>query len=559
MLEALHIKNYVIIDELMLDFQAGMTVISGETGAGKSIIMDALELAVGARAEAHVIKHGQTRCEITASFDVSKNPAAQKWLFENDFETTSFECIFRRTLTSDGRSRSTINGQMVTIQKTRELAQYLLDIHGQHEHQSLLKSDTHRIQLDEYANHVQQAEDVAKQYKIWQALHMEIENLSSTVSITEEAHKTLLTYQLEELNAAELEEGEATKLNQEHVQLSQVDTWLKNAQGISEILGSDQEMSLRSLLQAALNLLPHAKELPPAWQNLHTILENAAIQCKEAEDETKHILATMEPDPERLQQVEKRLQLLHALSRKHHTTIEDLPQWREKLLTELEVLEKGQEKKLALEKQLMDAEKNYHKIAKILSENRHQQAIKLGEAVTQFIHQLGLVHGKLDVHIESQPQVRSYGYDKVEYYIVMNPSQPPRPLTKVASGGELSRISLAIEVVTTQENYDLTRLFDEVDVGIGGQTAAVVGKLLRTLGEKSQVLCITHQPQTAAQGHQHLFVEKKVIKYENQEVAHFEIRELDHQAKVKEIARMLGGLEMTSNTLAHAQDLLQMT
>ncbi len=558
MLTALHVKNYVIIDELMLDFQPGMTVISGETGAGKSIIMDALELAVGARAELHAIKQGESRCEISAVFDISKNFLAKNWLSEHDVlaekPEEEKECVFRRVISADGRSRSTINGTVFPVQKTRELAQYLLDVHGQHEHQALFKLETHRHQLDEYAGHVLQCTQVLKQYKACQELYLERDQLSSQLSEAQTAHRTLLQYQLEELEQAEIFEGEIEQLNQEHQRLSSIDVWLQQAQGIQELLASENEASVQSLLHSAEQLLPRA--FSESWKNLREILENMVTQCQEAQTELRTFLASMELDPERLQQVEKRLQQLHALARKHHTTMEDLPQLQQRLLSELEMLEQGQERKAALEKQIIEAEKKYHEYALKLSESRQKNAMHLGEAITQQLRHLGLPHAVLEVRLESLPHIRPYGYDKVEYYITTNPSHPTRPLVKVASGGELSRISLAIEVVTTQENQDLTRLFDEVDVGIGGQTAAVVGKLLRTLGEKSQVLCITHQPQTAAQGHQHLVVEKKVLLQGNQPITRFEVHELTSSARVHEIARMLGGLEMTQNTLAHAADLL---
>lgn len=552
MLTTLHVKNFVIIDELMLDFQSGMTVISGETGAGKSIIMDALELAVGARAEIHVIKQGQTRCEVSASFDVSRNALAKEWLVEQ--ELLAEECIFRRIITSDGRSRSTINGQIFPLQKTRELAEYLLDVHGQHEHQSLLKPETHRLQLDEYAEHLDKCEQVLKQYKICQALRAEWEKHASNLSEAQAAHRALLQYQLDELKLAELCEGEAEQLHQEHKQLSSVDIWLQQAQEMQNLFVSDDETSLQKLLQSAYHFLP--KDSPEAWRNLRVIVENMTMQCQEAEGEIKYLLASIESDPEKLQQVETRIQQLHALARKHHTTMEELPRLKQRLLFELEELEQSHEKKALLEKQCIEAEEQYHHYATSLSESRQKSAGQLGEAIAQWLKQLGLPHAVLEVRIESLPQVRSHGYDKVEYYIATNPSQPARPLIKIASGGELSRISLAIEVVTTQKNQDLTRLFDEVDVGIGGQTAAVVGQLLRGLGEKSQILCITHQPQTAAQGNQHLYVEKKILQHNNQPIAHFEIRELTQTDRVNEIARMLGGLEMTANTLAHAADLL---
>lgn len=560
MLLSLHIKNYVIIDELILDFQSGMTVISGETGAGKSIMIDALSLVMGARAETHVIKHGQTRCEITAVFDVSQNSAAKNWLCEQDLlhDDNAQECIFRRVVTQDGRSRSTLNGQMFPVQKTRELGLYLVDIHGQHEHQLLLKSETHRIQLDDYAHHADLVNHVVAHYKAWQALRAEIDQISVTHLEAQTARKTLISYQLEELQQADIAADEAEKLHQEYTLLSQADACLNHAQGIAAILSEDEGVSLKTLLQSALNLLPSSALLAtsPAWHNVQTLLHNAQIQCEEAETEIKHLLHTIEPNPERLQQIDQRMQQLHALARKHHTTMDALPTLQQALSDELALLETQDERKSILLAQLADIEQQYHIYAQQLSHSRQQYAVQLGDAITAFIHTLGMPHGRLNVQIDSQPSMHIYGYDKVEYYIMTNPSQPPRPLAKVASGGELSRISLAIEVVTTQKNQDLTRLFDEVDVGIGGQTAAVVGKLLRTLGEKSQVLCITHQPQTAAQGHQHLYVEKQVIHENDRDVAHFQVYPLVSDARVKEIARMLGGLTITPHTLAHATELL---
>lgn len=576
MLVSLHIKNYVIIDALDLDFQLGMTVISGETGAGKSIIMDALELAIGGRAETHVIKHGQNRCEITACFNIAQTPLAQLWL--SDQELSSEECIFRRTLTSDGRSRSTINGQVFPVQKTRELAQYLLDIHGQHEHQSLLKTDTHRKQLDDYIAHlypeyVTHLNDVAEHYKICQTLRAAMERLPSLISDEKKAREALLTYQWEELEQAGITVGEAEKLHQEHVRLSQTDLWLNNAQGLSEILNSDEEIALQRLFATALNFVPHSQDSSkvfPAWNNIRSLLEQAQIQCQEAQHEVNQLLESMEVDPERLAEIEERLKILHALARKHQTSMEDLPRLKQTLADEIAELKIIQEKKSQLEAELKIAETNYHSAAQIVSDTRKKQAKDLEKAITHWLHQLGLAHAQLEIvfndldltniPITNTKNINKLGYDRVEYYITTNPSQPSRPLAKVASGGELSRISLAIEVVTTQQNADLTRLFDEVDVGIGGHTAAVVGRLLRTLGEKSQVLCITHQPQTAAQGHQHLYVEKKIekIKIDEQEkdIACFYVHDLDREARIREVARMLGGLEMTSHTLAHAEELM---
>lgn len=572
MLTSLHIKNYVIIDELDLDFQSGMTVISGETGAGKSIIMDALELAIGGRAEAHVIKHGQTRCEISACFDVARAPQAQQWLFDQELENE--ECIFRRTLTADGRSRSTINGQVFPIQKTRELAQYLLDIHGQHEHQSLLKTDTHRKQLDDYTaqiypEHITYLNNVAEHHKICQTLRAAMERLPSLVSDEKKAREALLTYQWDELEQAGISIGEAEKLHQEHVRLSQTDLWLNNAQGLSEILNSDEEIALQRLFATALNFVPHSQDSSnafPAWNNIRSLLEQAQIQCQEAQHEVNQLLESMEVDPERLAEIEERLKILHALARKHQTTMEDLPRFKEAMANEIAELKTAQEKKSALEAELKIAETNYHGAAQIVSDTRKKYAKELERAITHWLHQLGLAHAQLEIvfndniHTTNAKNINKLGYDRVEYYITTNPSQPARPLAKVASGGELSRISLAIEVVTTQQNGDLTRLFDEVDVGIGGQTAAIVGQLLRSLGEKSQVLCITHQPQTAAQGHQHFYVEKTIekttIDKQEKDVACFHVHNLDRDARIREVARMLGGLEMTSHTLAHAAELM---
>lgn len=557
MLTSLHIKNYVIIDELMLDFQQGMTVISGETGAGKSIIIDALELAVGGRSETQIIKSGETRCEITTSFDVTQNISAKSWLLEQELlsEQSDYECIIRRIITQDGRSKITINGQIFPAQKVRELAQYLVDIHGQHEHQALFRTETHRTQLDTYAQHLELVELVAKNYQECQKLKIALEDLSSSLSEVQSARKTLLEYQLEELVNAQIQEEEIKQLHADHLKLSQTDVWTKNIEGILEILTDNSEISIQKLLYSALNLIPHAKNLPESWTSLKNLLENAKIQCQEAETEAKQLLKTMEIDPERLAQIEKRLQLLHALARKHHVSMEELSELQKKLTNELEQLEKNQERKKILEDELSSKEKVYHENAQKLSESRHKKAKLLGEAITDFMHSLGLTHGQLTIMLESEPKLSANGYDKVEYYVAMNPNQQPRPLIKTASGGELSRISLAIEVVTQKEE-DITRLFDEVDVGIGGKAAAVVGNLLRQLGEKSQVLCITHQPQTASQGHHHFYVEKTIHQKEGKSTAVFQVSALDYGAKVQEIARMLGGMEMTENTLAHAKDLI---
>lgn len=550
MLLLLQIKNYVIIDTLDLDFQSGMTVISGETGAGKSIIMDALELAIGARADSHVIRQGESRCEISALFDISHNPSALQWLHDNDLILEDNTCIFRRIITNDGRSKSTINGHIFPVQKTRELAQYLVDIHGQHEHQSLLKIDTHRMQLDLYAQHQDLVNAVETAYKTRQKIAAELETLSSQSSDANTAEQALLQYQWDELHQAAVSVDEIAEINQSHQRLSQADSWISQAQAIQVILASDEEASVQKMLSTALNLLP--KENIPDWINIQQLLDNAQIQCQEAENALNTLLNHLESDPEKLQHIENRLHQLHALARKHRTTMEELPALQEALTEKLVLSEKNAEKIAVLTAALAEAEKNYHTHAHTLSESRKKHAMTLGDAITQFIRQLGLIHGYLIVMLDTQPEFHAYGYDKVEYHLVTNPDQPPRPLAKIASGGELSRISLAIEMVTTQAHQDLTRLFDEVDVGIGGQTAAIVGQLLRQLGEKAQVLCITHQPQTAGQGHHHFYVEKKIVN----QVTHFHVKTLNHAEKIQEIARMLGGLEMTENTLSHAAELV---
>jgi len=551
MLIELYIKNYAIIDELQLEFQDGMIVLSGETGAGKSIIIDALALAIGGRTDIQVIRHGEARCEITACFDINNNSAAKAWLNDNEIQDEDHpeQCIFRRIITQDGRSKSMINGQVFPVQKTRELAQYLVDIHGQHEHQSLLKPETHRSQLDDYCQHAELLEPVAQHYKACQVLQTELQTLSQAQTQDDSARKALLTYQLEELQEAALEEGEWETLNQEHTMLSQAESWLQQAQTIHTILTAE-EASVESLLNSAISFLPR----DAMWNDAQSLLDNTLVYCREADEAVRYLMDRIEMDPEKLQRLDMRIQQLHALSRKHHVSVEELPKLQQTIAETLDALETGEERKALLEEKLKAAEEAYHASAKRLSESRKEKAGMLGAAITEHLRQLGLVHGQLEVRVEPQNVIRQLGYDKVEYYLITNPDQPARPLIKIASGGELSRISLAIEVVTTAQNQGLTRLFDEVDVGISGKTAAVVGKLLRQLGEKSQIFCITHQPQVAGLGNHHFLVEKSV--HPEQGTLRFNVKALNREEKIQEVARMLGGLEVTPHTLAHAAELV---
>jgi DNA repair protein RecN (Recombination protein N) len=556
MLTHLNIQNFTLVEHLDLDIKPGMTVITGETGAGKSILLGALGLTLGDRAEADRVRQGAKRADISASFDTSRIPRAQEWLVANDLQQADSpqECLLRRLVNNEGKSKSYINGQPATLQQLRALGEILIDIHSQHEHQSLLLKDTHRRLLDEFAGQTELAKQVRLSFREW---HSRLEHYTQLRDNAAElsARFQLLSYQVNELEQLNLAANELEQLEAEQRSLANAGEILHGSQALLSLC-NDDEQGLNTLLNKALLLLRDLPEKSHSLQSAEELLTSAQIQVDEASREIDHHLDSFQLDPERLQEVELRLSALYDLARKHRIRPEALPDLIARLGQELNQLQGGDAQLDLLAAQAAAAEQSYRKLAAQLTSKRTKAASSLVKQVNSQLSALAMEAAKLSVNLQPITDKPSgNGLEEVEFLISTNPGQPPRPLAKVASGGELSRISLAIQVVTAQTSATPTLVFDEVDVGIGGATGDVVGELLRQLGEKGQVLCVTHLAQVASKGHQHL----QVIKTTQQKTAQSSLVELQAEAKVEEIARMLGGLKITEQSMAHAREILATT
>ncbi len=555
MLNHIQIQNFTIIDQISLDLSSGMTVLTGETGAGKSILIDALSLALGGRADNKVVRYGTQRCDITATFDIRSIKAAQKWLAEHDLDNDN-ECILRRVINIDGPSRSFINGQPMPLQLVRELGDLLVDIHGQHEHHSLLKRDAQRQLLDDFAGHNNLLAKIQSLYHQWRITSQKYDDLQ-TRSRDQAARSEFLKFQVQELSQLDLSTKELETLDKEHKQLANMGELINNCQHALTVLSEKEDNNALELLIQAQQALASLKHLDDKISSGSELLDSAIIQTREAVNELNHYVDKLELNPHRLQEIEQRLADIHNIARKHRVKPEEIPSLLQQFENELTQLENSDQNLLALQEQLQTLEKDYLSIANQLSQSRQKVAKKLSKNIQDSMHQLGMPGGKFEIQLETikESSINAHGLERVEFMVSANPGQPLQPLAKVASGGELSRISLAIQVITAQSNVTPTLIFDEVDVGIGGSTAAIVGQLLRQLGNTAQVLCVTHLAQVAANGHHHLQVNKSTVKDQTRT----EIKLLNDDEKIQEIARMIGGMKITKQTLAHAKEMLEMT
>ncbi|MET4000961.1 DNA repair protein RecN [Marinobacterium sp. MBR-109] len=553
MLTQLTIRNFAIVSDLEVELDRGMTVISGETGAGKSIMLDALGLCLGDRADSDSVNSGAERAELTASFDIRQIPQARLWLSEHDLEGDPQECHLRRVVTREGRSRSYINGRPAPLALLRELGQYLVDIHGQHEHQRLLKKDHHRILLDEFGNHTELAEEARRLYHKWRRQHAELEQLTQ-VSDERNARIQLLSYQVEELEQLALTQGELEQLEHEQQLLENAGSLLSTGQQLLNISHEDDSLNCQSMLHHCLQLLQQLGTEDSRLQQASEMFNSALIQVEEAGREVRHFLEAVEINPERQQEVEERLTAIYDVARKHRLLPEQLIEFQQSLQQELMSLTRSDNEIELLVDEVETAWQSHLKTAAELSLARQQQAERLDRLVGAQLHALGMPAARFSACLTPLDTERynANGLEEVEFLISTNEGQPARALAKVASGGELSRISLAIQVVTAQSSSTPTLVFDEVDVGIGGAIAEVVGRMLRELGERVQVLCVTHQPQVAAQGHQHLYVSKRGQKG----TAQTRVSRLSEAQRVEEVARMLGGVDITRTSMEHAREML---
>ena len=568
MLNSLTIINYTLSDHLEVDFSGGMSAITGETGAGKSLIVDALGMALGDRGDTGRIRPGANKAEVAAQFDIDGNMDAATWLADNDYLSNDGlsndgdrpECLLRRVLTSEGRSRGYINGQPATMQQLKELGERLVEIHGQHEHQSLLRRDSHLSLLDEYGDHGSLLARVKKHYQQWQKTAQNLAQLEDD-SGELDARRDLLTFQVQELDQLTPLDGELDELESQQQMLANADAILSDCHSILSSCHSDDTpgsgaiaSQLHRALQLAQGLTQHGLVTNSSLSSSIELLESAHIQTEEAVREIEYFVTTIDNDPAQLTIVEDRLSSYYQLARKHRVEAHELAALHQTLTTELRELSGGDNTLEHLRDELEQLSRQYLANATKLSKARKKSAANFEKHVNAQLAGLGMETASLKLAITPRDtnDLHPKGMETVELLAQTNPGHPHRPLAKIASGGELSRFSLAIRVIAAQRANIPALIFDEVDVGIGGATAEVVGKLLRELGQRGQVVAVTHLAQVASCAHQHLVATK--LAQDNG--THSQLLAINNKHRVDEIARMLGGTEITSQTLAHAKEML---
>ena len=553
MLRSLNIRDFVIVDELDLDLDHGFTVLTGETGAGKSILLDALSLVLGERADPSQIREGKSKAEISALFslDGSLKELISNWLDEQGFnlEDDGATLILKRIIDASGRSRAFINGGIATLNQTKELGNYLVDIHGQHAHQLLLKTGAQRDLLDHQAQLQEQVLTVKGLYQQWQAAKKQLE-LAKSAGESLQKEQERLSWQLEELDLLAPKAGEWAEIDVEYSRLANAAKLIEGSQNALAML-SEQEGNAEELLGKAFTEIEDLAKLDSHLEDAKISLESAQIQISEATHSLNRYLQKIDVDPERLAEVEERLKALHSAAKKFKVTPEELPAIWVDIKEKVNAIKDSQDL-AALEKNLQATQAEYNKAAKSLSLSRNKAAKVLEKLVTEAMQDLSMAGGQFVIGIEPLAEGNAYGLENIEFLVAGHPGVSPKPLSKVASGGELARISLAISVITSEASQIPTLIFDEVDSGIGGAVAETVGKRLKELGQAHQVLCVTHLAQVAAQGHQHWKVEKQSS--DNSTTS--SITGLNRQERVEEIARMLGGTEITDTTRRHARELL---
>jgi DNA repair protein RecN (Recombination protein N) len=553
MLQTISLRDFVIVDQLELDFSAGFTVLTGETGAGKSILLDALSLVLGERADSSQIREGSSRAEISALFQIDPEliQSFGQWLDGQGFplEDHGQSLLLKRTIESNGRSRAFINGSVATVTQLREAGDQLVDIHGQHAHQLLLKGGAQRELLDRHAGLLPLATEVAQNFKTLndsRRLLEQAENAGQDI----ERERERLEWQLEELTELSPQENEWANIQGEHARLANGAKIIGGCQEAIEVL-SDADNSIESSLSKVCGTIGALAEHDPALNTISEALESAQIQLDEAIHSLNRYLQKADLDPTRLAQVEERMQALHTAARKYRTEADALPALLLDTAERLDALTASQNIE-ALREKVQQEEVAYLKLAKQLSKKRGEAAAELGKLVTDAMQDLSMAGGRLEIALTPLSEGGSHGLEQIEFLVAGHAGSTPRSLAKVASGGELARISLAISVITSKASFTPTLIFDEVDAGIGGAVAETVGKLLHQLGQSHQVLCVTHLPQVAAQGNHHL----KVSKSQSGNKTISQVQPLARIERVEEVARMLGGATITDTTRRHARELL---
>lgn len=550
MLLTLALRNFVIVRELELEFQHGLTVLTGETGAGKSILIDALGLLLGDRADAGVVRHGADKAELQATFVLSGLSGAQGWLADNELAGDDTETLLlRRVIDGSGKSRAWINGAQATLAQLKELGEMLVEIHGQHEHQSLMKTDAQRSLLDSYAATLPLVREVADAYRDWRRQADELAAAESNAQAFE-AERERLQWQVDEVAALGFTAAEWPELQAEHKRLNHAASLIEGVQAALAVL-ADGDENCQGWIGGVSSRLAELADYDAGVNEAQELLAGAEAQLSETVHALRHYADRLELDPERLQDVEARLDAVFRMARKYRVEPELLPEklasWQARL-AELG----GSQGVEALRKNVAKAEKAYRQFADSLSQQRQRAADKLAKAVTQELQQLALAGSRFEIALLAVEKPAVHGLEQVEFRVANHAAAPARSMAKIASGGELSRISLALQVITSQISGAPTMIFDEVDVGIGGRVAEIIGRMLAELGSSRQVLCITHLPQVAARGGNHL----QVSKGQDAQGVASTIRVLDAGERIEEIARMLGGVDITETTRKHAAEML---
>lgn len=552
MLKSIDINGLAVVDQLNLELDSGMTVLTGETGAGKSILLTAMKLCLGERADANLLRPGVKKADISLDFDIGDAPPALRWLQDNDFNEGD-DCLIRRTVSADGRSRAFINGQAVNLKTLQQLSVQLISIHGQHAHLDLLLPAKQSQLLDASLTSNKPLNACHKAYEHWKSLADEAQELTDG-NDNNDSEKQLLKYQINELEEAGIIHLDYDTLVQEHATASNISTIIDLAETQISTLYDDENSAIHTQLSYVSSELKQLADLSPVFSSVAEQIVEATIQIQEACRDLRQHIDKQDDDPQQLVSLDKQLSLMHDLARKLRIDPQQLLEKHDELCKRLNLLESRNERLSILEKSLVEANTAFQLAASSLHVQRVESAKSLSTRITKTLQTLGLPDGKIkiQVSVKEQENPQYNGLDDICFLITTNPGMPPSPIGKVASGGELSRISLAIQVVATENNTTPTLVFDEVDAGIGGGVAETVGMCLRGIATNRQVLCVTHLPQVASQGHQHLFVSKDKSSGQTKT----QISTLQQQTRVEEIARMLGGVKMSDKTLAHAQEML---
>lgn len=553
MLLHIQIRDFAIVDTAELELACGLTVLTGETGAGKSILVGALLLAAGGRAGAEVVRHGSERAEVSATFTVANNAAACAWLAEQSIEHEG-ECVLRRIVGADGRSRAYVNSQAMPVQALRQLGETLVDIHGQMEYQSLMKRAAQRELLDQSGDYRELLDAAAGQHRAWTELREQRDRAAASAQ-DRDARLELLRYHLGELQALDLKAGEIDELTAERQRLSQHGRLASGAREILQLLREADDSNAEHAVSRALTVSRSLAELDARFASIAKAIDESLIALREGIESAERYEADLEADPQRQEWVEQRLAAIESIARKHRVETAALGALHAELAAEFQQLDTLEASLEQIEKKLAQLQTQFRAACAKLTAARVAAAGKLSRRISDLMQTLGMPGGVFEIAVRAlqADAASAHGADEIEFLVSANPGQPPRPLAKVASGGELSRISLAIQVAAAQSDALPCLVFDEVDAGVGGGVAEIVGRQLRTLGERAQVLCVTHLPQVASQAHAHA----RVTKLTDGKTTRTALTVLGADERVEEIARMLGGVSVTDKAREHAAEMLR--